>query len=126
MVTLDLEYFRGTLTQRLEDLLKKGGEAVSLLLESTADSSDLIDKATIETDRSFRFRMRDRENKLIRKIEKSLMKIDEGTFGICEVCGEDIAIKRLKARPVATYCIVCKNKMEAIEQVAGVKALIEG
>jgi DnaK suppressor protein len=130
METLDLEYFRGTLTQRLEDLLKKGGEAVSLLLESTADSSDLIDKATIETDRSFRFRMRDRENKLIRKIEKSLMKIDEGTFGICEVCGEDIAIKRLKARPVATYCIVCKNKMEAIEQVveqvAGVKALIEG
>ena len=54
------------------------------------------------------------------------MKIDEGTFGICEVCGEDIAIKRLKARAVATYCIVCKNKMEAIEQVAGVKALIEG
>ena len=120
METLDLEYFRGTLTQRLEDLLKKGGEVVSLLLESTADSSDLIDKATIETDRSFRFRMRDRENKLIRKIEKSLMKIDEGTFGICEVCGEDIEIKRLKARPVATYCIVCKNKMEAIEQVAGV------
>ena len=119
METLDLEYFRGTLTQRLEDLLKKGGEAVSLLLESTADSSDLIDNATIEADRSFRFRMRERENKLIRKIEKSLMKIDEGTFGICEVCGEDIAIKRLKARPVATYCIVCKNKMEAIEQVAG-------
>jgi DnaK suppressor protein len=126
METLDLEYFRRTLTQRLNDLLKKGDEAVFLLLESTADTSDLIDKATFEADRSFRLRMRDRENKLIRKIEKSLMKIDEGTFGICEVCGEDIAIKRLKARPVATYCIVCKNKMEAIEQVAGVKVLTEG
>ena len=126
MDTLDLEYFRETLTQCLKDLLKKGNEAVSLLLESTADSSDFIDKANFEADRSFRLRMRDRENKLIRKIEKSLTKIDKGTFGICELCGEDIAIKRLKARPVATYCIVCKNKMEAIEQVAGVKALIEG
>ena len=120
METLDLEYFRGTLIQSLKDLLKKGDEAVSLLLESTADSSDLIDKANFEADRNFRFRMRDRENKLIRKIEKSLTKIDKGTFGICELCGEDIAIKRLKARPVATYCITCKNRMEAIEQVAGV------
>jgi DnaK suppressor protein len=120
METLDLEYFRRTLTQRLNDLLKKGDEAVSLLLESTADTSDLIDKATFEADRSFRLRMRDRENKLIRKIEKSLTKIEADTFGICELCGEDIAIKRLKARPGATYCIVCKNKMEAIEQVAGV------
>lgn len=115
----DIEYFREILTQSLDDLLKKGDETVSLLLESTVDSSDPIDQATYEADRSFRFRMRDRENKLIRKIEQSLAKIDEGTFGICEVCGENIAIKRLKARPVATYCIVCKNKMEAIEQVAG-------
>ena len=120
METLDFEYFRGILTQNLKDLLKKGDEAVSLLLESTADSSDFIDKASFEADRSFRLRMRDRENKLIRKIDKSLTKIDKGTFGICELCGEDIAIKRLKARPVATYCIVCKNKMEAIEQIAGV------
>ena len=120
METLDLEYFRGTLTQSLKDLLKKGNEAVSHLLESTADSSDLIDQATLEADRSFRLRMQDRENKLIHKIEKSLTKIDEGTFGICELCGEDIEIKRLKARPVATYCIVCKNRMEAIELVAGV------
>ena len=116
----DLEYFRGILTQSLNDLLKKGDETVSLLLESTVDSSDFIDKATFEADRSFRLRMRDRENKLIRKIEKSLTKIDEGTFGICEVCGEDIAIQRLKARPVTTCCIACKNKMEAMEKVAGV------
>ncbi len=120
METHDLEYFRGILTHSLNDLLKKGEETISLLLESAADSIEFIDQATIEADRSFRLRMRDRENKLIRKIEKSLMKIVEDTFGICELCGEDIAIKRLKARPVATYCIVCKSKMEAIEQVAGV------
>jgi DnaK suppressor protein len=115
----DIEYFRGILTQSLNDLLKNGDETVSLLLESTVDSSDPIDQATYEADRSFRFRMRDRENKLIRKIEQSLAKIDEGTFGICELCGGNIAIKRLKARLVATYCIVCKNKMEAMEKVAG-------
>ena len=73
----------------------------------------------LEADRRFRLRMQDRESKLIRKIEQSLSRIDEGIFGICEACGEDIAIKRLKAKPVTTYCIACKNKMEAIEQVAG-------
>lgn len=88
-------------------------------MESTSDSSEFIDQATHEAERSLRLRMRDRENKLIRKIEQSLMQIDEGTFGICELCGGDIAIKRLKARPVTTYCIACKNKMEAIEKVAG-------
>ena len=99
METLDLEYFRGILTQRLEDLLKKGGEAVSLLSESTADSSDLIDQATLEADRSFRLRMRDRENKLIRKIKQSLLRIEAGTFGICEVCDEQNSIKNILIMP---------------------------
>jgi hypothetical protein len=67
--------------------------------------------------------MQDRENKLIRKIEQSLSRIDEGIFGICEACGEDIAIKRLKARPVTTYCIACKNKMEVIEKAANFKSI---
>ncbi len=120
METRDLEYFRGILSQRMDDLLKKEDEAVSLLLESTLDSSEFIDQATHETERSLRLRMQDREKKLIRKIEQALLRIDEGTFGICELCGGDIAIKRLKARPVTTYCIACKNRMEAIEKVAGV------
>jgi DnaK suppressor protein len=116
----DLEYFREILTQNLTNLLKKGDEAVSFLLESSADSPDLIDQAALEADRSFKLRMRDRENKLIRKINQSLAKIEDGTFGICEVCGEEISLNRLKARPVATYCIACKNKMEAMEKAAGV------
>ena len=120
METIDLEYFRKTLNQSLKELLRKGNEAVSRLLESVEDSSDFIDQATHEADRNFRLRMQDRESKLIRKIEKSLMKIDDGTFGICEMCHEDISLKRLKARPVTTYCIVCKNKMETLEKVAGV------
>ena len=120
METRDLEYFRGILTQSLKDLLKKGDEAVSLLLESTVDSSEFLDQATFEADRSFRLRMQDRENKLIRKIIQSLSRIEDGTFGICEVCGGEISIERLKARPVTTYCIACKNRMEAIEKAVGV------
>jgi DnaK suppressor protein len=116
----DLKYFRGILTQSLNDLLKKGDEAVSFLLESTVEASDPMDKATLEADRNFNLRMRDRENKLIHKIEQALLRIEDGTFGICEVCGEDIAINRLKARPVTTYCIACKNKMEAMEKAVGI------
>ena len=120
METHDLECIRTTLTQSLKDLIKKGDETVSLLLDSAADSPELVDQATHEADRSFRLRLQARENKLIRKIEQSLTRLEEGKFGICELCGEEISIKRLKARPVTTYCIACKNKMEKTEKVAGV------
>jgi len=120
METRELEYFRRILSQRLDDLLKKEDETVPRLLESRGDSSDVVDQATLEADRSFKLRMRDREKKLIHKIEQSLTRIADGTFGVCEVCGEEIAIERLKARPVATYCIACKNSMEAIEKAAGI------
>ena len=116
----DLGYFREILTQSLEDLLKRSDEAVSLLLESTVQAPDPLDKATLEADRTFTLRMRGRENKLIHKIEQSLARIEAGTFDTCEVCGEEISINRLKARPVTTYCIACKNKMEATERAAGV------
>jgi DnaK suppressor protein len=116
----DLEYFRSILTQRLDDLLKKGDEETYLLREAAADSSDFMDQAAVEADRSFRLRMRDRENKLILKINQALTRIEEGTYSICEVCGGEISIKRLKARPVTTCCIGCKNKMEARERAVGV------
>ena len=120
METHDLEYFHAILMEQLTDLLKKGDETVSLLLESTTDSSEFIDQATHEADRTLRLRMRDRENKLIRKINQSLARLEGGTFGVCEVCGEDISIKRLNARPVTTCCIACKNKMEAMEKSVGI------
>ncbi|UCD77662.1 MAG: RNA polymerase-binding protein DksA [Desulfobacterales bacterium] len=120
MKNYDLEYFRRILTQRLDDLLKKGDEETYLLRETTVDSSDFMDQAAMETDQSFRLRMRDREKKLMLKINQALTRIEEGAYGICEVCGEEISIKRLKARPVATYCIGCKNRMEALERAVGV------
>ena len=120
METHDLEYFHAILMKQLNDLLKKSDETVSLLLESTADSPEFIDQASHEADRTLRLRMRDRENKLIRKINQSLARFEDGTFGICDVCGDDIPMKRLKARPVTTYCIACKNKMETMEKAVGV------
>ena len=115
----ELEYFRRILAQRLDDLLRKGDEETFILRETTLDSSDFVDQAAMETDRSFRLRMRDREKKLMLKISQALTRIEEGTYGICEVCGGEISIKRLKARPVTTYCIDCKNKMEAMERAVG-------
>jgi DnaK suppressor protein len=111
----NIKYFQNTLTCWLEDLLMQGNNTIADLLDSTIKAVDLVDQASLETDRDFRLRIRDRESRLIGKIKQSLGKIEEGTFGICEACGEEISLQRLKARPVATYCITCKSKMEALE-----------
>jgi DnaK suppressor protein len=80
---------------------------------------DPTDRASLESDRNFMLRIRDRESKLIKKIKKALARIENGTFGICEKCGEDISKERLKARPVTTQCIDCKTKEEAFEKALG-------
>jgi len=80
---------------------------------------DPTDRASLEADRNFMLRIRDRENKLIKKIKKALDRIENGTFGMCEKCGEEISVKRLMARPVTTLCIDCKTKEEAFEKALG-------
>ena len=80
---------------------------------------DPTDRATLETERNFMLRIRDREHKLIKKVKKALDRIENETFGTCESCGEPISIKRLKARPVTTQCIECKTKEEAKEKALG-------
>jgi DnaK suppressor protein len=80
---------------------------------------DPTDRASLESDRNFMLRIRDRENKLIKKIRKALERIEEGTFGLCETCGEEIGIERIRARPVTTQCIACKTKAEAREKALG-------
>ncbi len=77
---------------------------------------DLTDQATAEADKNFILRLREREQKLLKKIDQALDRIANGTFGICESCGEEISYKRLKARPVATYCIECKIRQEEEEK----------
>ncbi|MDO8494523.1 MAG: RNA polymerase-binding protein DksA [Deltaproteobacteria bacterium] len=83
---------------------------------NSEDLADEIDLATTEADQSMNLRLRDRERVLIKKIERTLEKIEEGTFGICETCGEDISVKRLEARPVTDLCIRCKEEQERVEK----------
>jgi DnaK suppressor protein len=115
----DVEYFRDLLNQRLKDLLTQADDTVSGMTDQRENFPDPTDRASLEADRNFMLRIRDRENKLIKKIKKALDRIENGTFGVCELCGEDISIKRLKARPVTTQCIDCKTKEEAKEKALG-------
>jgi DnaK suppressor protein len=81
---------------------------------------DPTDRASLESDRNFMLRIRDRERKLISKIRSALDRVDSGEFGICELCGDDIGEERLLARPVTTLCINCKKRQEAMEKARGV------
>ncbi|MFO7554446.1 MAG: RNA polymerase-binding protein DksA [Desulfobacterales bacterium] len=115
----DIEYFKEFLNNRLEELLGSADNTVSGMTAPKENFPDPTDRASLEADRNFMLRIRDRENKLIKKIKKALDRIDSGTFGICEKCGEEISVKRLMARPVTTLCIDCKTKEEAFEKALG-------
>jgi DnaK suppressor protein len=115
----DSEYFKELLTNRLDELLNQADNTVSGMTAPKENFPDPTDRASLESDRNFMLRIRDRENKLIKKIKKALDRIETGTFGSCEKCGEDITLKRLKARPVTTQCIDCKTKEEAFEKALG-------
>ena len=114
-----LEYFRNLLTQRIEDLLNEAGKTVSEMTDGKENFPDVTDRATLESERNFELRIRDRERKLIMKMQEAIKRIDEGTFGVCDVCGGSISEKRLTARSVTTLCINCKTKQEKIEKLKG-------
>ena len=119
METKDIEYFRGMLSQMLEDATKKGDATIEDMNDSVEMYADPADRATAESDRSFVLRLRDRERKLVKKIHEALERIEEGQFGVCEECGEEIGVPRLKARPMTTMCIKCKSRQEEDEQLRG-------
>ena len=114
-----LEYFKDLFTQRIEGLLGEAGKTVSEMTGGTESFPDVTDRASQESDRNFELRIRDRERKLAKKLREALQRIDEGTFGICEVCGKNISEKRLMARPITTLCIACKTKQEEQEKQRG-------
>ncbi len=113
------EFFRKLLKERLEALVDEANRSVTDLTAEKLNLPDAIDLASEESTRDFSIRLKDRERKLIYKIKKALDRLDEGTYGICEVCGEDIAEKRLIARPVTTHCIDCKTEAETQERIRG-------
>jgi DnaK suppressor protein len=115
----DLESFRALLTKMLEEAQQKGDSTLEDMTDSNEVFADPADRATAESDRAFTLRIRDRERRLIRKIQAALQRIDDGTYGICEDCGEDISSQRLKARPVTRLCINCKARQEEDEHLRG-------
>jgi len=119
MDTSTQEYFKQILLKRLDELIDEAEKTVAGMTDTEETFPDPTDRATLESDRNFMLRIRDRERKLIVKIREALERIEEGTFGVCEVCGDDISIERLKARPVTTLCIECKRKEEASEKARG-------
>ncbi len=110
-----LAFFKELLNERLRELFEAAEKTVTGMTDGKDSFPDPADRANLETDRNFELRIRDRERKLIGKIEEAIGRIESGTFGICEGCGEDISEDRLKARPVTTLCIDCKTKAEAEE-----------
>jgi DnaK suppressor protein len=113
----DIEFFRNLLNQRLKELRSEAGKTVENMDEDE-NFPDPTDRATMESNRNSELRIRDRERKLIFKIREALQRLEDGEFGICAECGEEIAIERLKARPVTTFCIECKSTQEVREKKA--------
>jgi len=104
------------LLQQKETLLSEAGDARNSLPDEGV-FPELGDQASAEIDKNFMLRLRGRERQLLKKIDEALDKIESGTYGICEACGEEINIKRLEARPVTTMCIECKTEQEEEEKL---------
>ena len=113
----DLKFFQNLLNEKLEELLKEADRTVDGMTDAKAENfPDPTDRASLESNRNFTLRIRDRERKLIVKINEALARIDDGSYGKCEECGEAIGLERLRARPVTTLCIDCKSMQEAEER----------
>lgn len=111
------EYFRLKLLQWKDDILKESKETLSHLQDESHALPDLADRASSETDRSLELRTRDRQRKLIAKIDAALKRIDDGSYGFCEETGDPISLKRLDARPIATLSIEAQERHERRERV---------
>ena len=110
------EYFRLKLLRWKEDLLRESSETLENLKQDPLNEADLADRASLETDRSLELRTRDRERKLISKIDAALRRIDDGSYGFCEETMEPISLQRLEARPIATLSIEAQERHERLER----------
>ena len=116
MNPLQREYFRRKLLGWRSELLQESTETLSHLQEESLAEPDLADRASLETDRALELRTRDRERKLISKIDDALRRIEDGTYGYCEETNEPIGIKRLEARPIATLSVEAQERHERLER----------
>jgi DnaK suppressor protein len=111
------DYFRKKLHEWKNEILEESRGTIATLREDTVAEADLADRATSETDRALELRTRDRQRKLISKIEEALRRIDDGTYGYCEETGEPISLSRLEARPIATLSLEAQERHERRERV---------
>jgi DnaK suppressor protein len=111
------EYFRGKLNHWKSEILREAQDTLVALQTENENHPDLADRASSETDRAIELRARDRQRKLIAKIDAALARIDDGTYGYCEVTGEPISLKRLEARPIATLTLEAQEQHEKKERV---------
>jgi len=114
-----LSKFKVMLDERLEMLMKEANKPMADEAGAAITMPDSVDLANHELNRDFHIRLRDRERRLINKINLALERIREGSYGSCVMCGEDIGEKRLMARPMATHCIDCKTEAETAERIRG-------
>jgi DnaK suppressor protein len=112
------EGFRQLLQEQMDQLLCEAGKTVSEMTDEKTNFPDPADRASLESERNFELRIRDRERKLSAKIREALDRIESGEFGECEDCGDPISEARLKARPVTTLCIECKTEQERQEKIS--------
>ena len=115
MKSTDLQVFREQLGKMREDLLNESDDTVHEMREENSLYPDPSDRASMETEHINLLRIRDRERKLLSKVDEALDRMEQGSFGLCEECGEEIDLERLKIRPVTTFCIRCKETLEAQE-----------
>jgi DnaK suppressor protein len=111
VAVIDVDFFRRLLNDRRQELLNEAEKTVDGM-DGDENFPDPTDRASLESNRNFILRIRDRERKLIVKIDEALRRLEDGSFGVCEECGEMIGTARLKARPVTTLCIDCKSAQE--------------
>jgi len=119
MNTKQVEYFRLKLTTWRDDLVEESRETINNLAAEVRDVGDEAERATRETENSLELRTRDRYRKLINKINKTLIRLDEGDYGYCEETGEEIGLQRLEARPIATLCLDAQERWELRQKQMG-------
>ncbi|PYE83980.1 RNA polymerase-binding protein DksA [Pseudoroseicyclus aestuarii] len=112
-----LEYFRRKLLSWKDDLLSDSRDTIEGMKDGTRNIPDVADRASEETDRSLELRTRDRQRKLVSKIDSALRRIEEGEYGYCEITGEPISLRRLDARPIATMSLEAQERHERRERV---------
>ena len=118
----DLNYLKKSLIQQLMDLLGRSDCSLDGLEDADNNLSDLLDRASLISEREFSHHLCSRDKLYMRRIERSLQDIEDGVYGLCDQCEEEISIKRLKARPTARCCVDCKTQLEKMEKLTGVDA----